>query len=279
MYRILLLLVLAGFFPVDSEAQESGSFVEKWQARATRTQAEQPKWAVPMVAPFPTLAQVYRTDFTRQITPAGDQNWNLGTGKGFNLIPFARTQVDVLTPGFVTHGDGAADGFGDVAFLAKYRVLSANEQHGNYILSGALGMTVPTGSHKNGAASTVLTPTISGGKGFGQFDVIGSIGAGLPTSGAQTSGRTVHTNAVAQYRVKKYFVPELEVNSTSFVGGAKDGKTQTFLTPGLMVGKFPIRSAESKSRMGILAGVAFQTAVTSYHSYNHSLVMSLRLGF
>lgn len=31
--------------------------------------------------------------------------------------------------------------------------------------------------------------------------------------------------------------------------------------------------------MGIVGGVALQTAVTSYHSYNHSLIMSLRLAF
>jgi len=280
LYKILSLVVVLGLFPFNLEAEDgSDSFVEKWQARATRTQAKQPKWAVPLIAPFPMLAQVYRTDFTRQITPAGKENWNLGTGKGFNLIPFANTQVDVLTPGFVTHGDGTADGFGDIAFLAKYRFFSANEKTGNYIMSGAVGWSFPTGSHKNGAASAVITPTISGGKGFGRFDVFGSLGAGLPTSGTATSGRTVHTNVVTQYHVGKYFWPELELNSTSYVGGSRDGKTQTFLTPGVMVGKFGIRPAEAKSRMGVLAGVAFQTAVTSYHTYNHALVVSLRFGF
>ncbi len=57
------------------------------------------------------------------------------------------------------------------------------------------------------------------------------------------------------------------------------GKTQTFLTPGIVMGKFAIRPESAKSRMGIVGGVAFQTAVTSYHTYNHALVMSLRLAF
>ncbi len=279
MYKILLLTVLVGFFPVDAEAQEDESFTDKWQARATRTQAKQPKWAVPMLSPFPMLAQVYRTDFTRQITPAGKENWNLGTGKGFNLIPFANTQVDVLTPGFVTHGDGAQDGFGDIAFLAKYRVLSANEKNGNYIVSGALGFSFPTGSYKNGSTTAVLTPTLQGGKGFGNFDVFTSLSGGLPTSNGATNGRTIQSNTVAQYRFRKYFVPELELNSTRYFGGSRDGKTQTFLTPGIVMGRFPIRRAEAKSRMGIVGGVAFQTAVTQYHSYNHALVMSLRFAF
>lgn len=232
-----------------------------------------------MVAPFPMLAQVYRSDFTRQTTNAGKENWNLGTGKGFNLIPFAKVQVDVLTPGFVTHGDGTADGFGDVAFLAKYRLLSANEKNGNYILTGALGATFPTGSYKNGAPTAVLTPSLGGGKGWGQFDVFSSLSGGLPASNGTGNGRTLQSNTVAQYRIAKYFVPEVEINSTRYFGGARDGKTQTFLTPGIVMGKIAIRPAEAKSRMGIVAGAAFQTALTSYHTYNHAVVVSLRLAF
>lgn len=266
-------------FPIDLEAQDGESFADKWQARATKTQSKQPKWSVPMIAPFPMLAQVYRTDFTRQTTPAGKENWNLGTGKGFNLIPFANTQIDVLTPGFVTHGDGTADGFGDIAFLAKYRMFSANEQHGNYVVSGALALSFPTGSHKNGATTAILTPTFLAGKGFGRFDVFTSLGGSLPTSNATANGRVLHSNTVAQYKIGKYLNPELEVNSTRYFGGSRDGKTQTFLTPGIVMGRFPIRSAAAKSRMGIVGGIAFQTAVTNYHTYNHALVMSLRLAF
>jgi hypothetical protein len=280
LYKFFLLVMLFGMFPMDVEAQEDDEgFAEKWQARATKTQAKQPKWSVPMVSPFPMLAQVYRTDFTRQTTSAGKENWNLGTGKGFNLIPFANTQIDILTPGFITHGDGTADGFGDISFLAKYRVLSANEQHGNYILSGALSFSFPTGSHKNGATTATLSPTILGGKGFGRFDVFSSLGGGLPTSNGRENGRTLHSNTVAQYHVGKYFWPELEINSTRYFGGTRDGNTQTFLTPGIVMGKFLIRPAAAKSRMGLVGGIAFQTAVTKYHSYNHALVMSLRLSF
>jgi hypothetical protein len=280
MHKLLLLLLVFGLFPFDAEAQDDDeTFAEKWQSRATRTQAKQPKWAVPMVSPFPMLAQVYRSDFTRQTTSNGKENWNLGTGKGFNLIPFANTQVDILTPGFITHGDGTADGFGDIAFLAKYRVLSANEQHGNYIVSGALAISFPTGSHKNGAATTVLTPTISAGKGFGRFAVFTSLGGGLPTSNALANGRILHSNTVAQYKFGRYFTPEVELNSTRYFGGSRDGRTQTFLSPGIVMGKFPIRPASDRSRMGLVGGVAFQTAVTHYHTYNHALVMSLRLAF
>ena len=106
-----------------------------------------------------------------------------------------------------------------------------------------------------------------------------SLSGGLPASNGTGNGRTLQSNTVAQYRIAKYFVPEVEINSTRYFGGARDGKTQTFLTPGIVMGKIAIRPAEAKSRMGIVAGAAFQTALTSYHTYNHAVVVSLRLAF
>ena len=281
MRRILFLLVFLGLAPFRAEAGDD--FIEtiaaKWQDRATRTQAKQPKWSVPMISPFPQLAQVYRTDFTRQVTPSGDINWNYGSGKGFNLIPWDNTQVDILPPGYVVHGDGGQDGIGDTTLLVKYRFASANEQHGNYIVSSALAWTIPTGSHKNGAPSTVLTPTLLAGKGFGKLALMSSLGGGLPTSGTATSGRTIHWNTVAQYRVGKYLFPEIELNSNSYLGGSREGKTQMFLSPGILFGKFPLKPEDPKSRLGIVAGIAFQTAVTSFHTYNHAGVLSVRFAF
>ncbi|HTD95656.1 MAG TPA: hypothetical protein VK627_01955 [Edaphobacter sp.] len=280
MYKFFFFLFVIAASPFSLEAEEdSDSFAERWQARATKTQAQQPKWAVPMVSTFPMVAQVFRTDFTRQSPSAQVQNWNLGAGKGFNLIPFARTQVDVLIPGFVKHGDRTPDGFGDVPWLVKYRLFAGNERHHDYIFSAILSGTVPTGSHTNGAATNVLTPTLSGGKGFGRFDVMSSLGAGLPTSKTETAGRTLHSNTVLQYHASKYLWPELEMNSTRYIGGARDGKTQTFLTPGLVVGKIALHPENPKSRTGVVAGVAFQTAVTSFHTYNHAVVVSLRFAF
>jgi hypothetical protein len=270
-----------GFSPLGADAEDDflKDFAHKWQERATRTQATQPKWAVPMISPFPQLAQVYRTDITRQITPSGDVNWNFGSGKGFNLIPYSNTQVDILPPGYVVHGDGGQDGIGDTTLLVKYRFASGDEQHGNYIVSGALAWSIPTGSHKNGAPSAVLTPTLLGGKGFGRFALMSSLGGGLPTSQTATSGRTILWNTVAQYRGGKYLFPELELNSTSYLGGTRDGKTQMFLSPGILFGKFALRPESAKSRMGIVAGVAFQTAITSFHTYNHVGVVSVRFAF
>jgi hypothetical protein len=119
---------------------------------------------------------------------------------------------------------------------------------------------------------------VIGGKGFGKFAIFSAVGGGLPVSKTSTSGRTIHWNTVAQYKVGKYFTPELEVNTTSHFGGSRDGKTQTFLSPGIVVGKLPIRKLES-SRLGITVGAGFQTAVTSYHSHNNAFATSVRFVF
>lgn len=271
------LLLISLTAPLAAHAQQG--FFDRWQARASATQALQPKWSVPVVSSYPMLIQVFRTDFTRQISTTHVRTWNLDASRGLNLIPFARTEVDIFTPPFLEHSDTTPNGFGDFSMSAKFRILSANEQHGNYLLSAFIVATVPTGSYKNGATDASVNPTISAGKGFGRFDIITNLGGTLPTGGSASSGRTITTNTAAQYHIGKYLWPELELNSTSWYGGAHDGKTQAFLTPGIMTSKFALHSQEAKSRTGIAAGFGFQTAVTSYHSYNHSLTFTGRFLF
>ncbi len=256
-----------------------GNFFERWQARVTRIQSQQPRWMVPAVSAYPMLIQVMRADFTRQISPTGARTWNLDASRGLNLIPFNRTEFDILLPPYLEHSDKTLDGFGDMSFQGKYRILSANEKHGNYLLSAQLVGVIPTGSHKNGATDASINPTVNGGKGWGRFDVIANLGATLPTGNAATIGRTLTTGTVAQYHVGKYLWPELEINSTRFYGSARDGKIQTFLTPGLVVGKFAFNPHNPRARSGFVGGFGFQTAATTYHTYNHSLVFTGRYIF
>ena len=93
------------------------------------------------------------------------------------------------------------------------------------------------------------------------------------------TGRTITSNTAAQYHLGKYIWPELEINSTFWHGGARDGKAQTFLTPGIMASKFALRPRDGKSRLGFAAGFGFQTATTTYRTYNHSLTFTSRLLF
>jgi hypothetical protein len=275
----LPLLLLSAVLANSASSPAQQNFFAQWQARASATQALQPKWAVPVVSPYPMLIQVFRSDFTRQISPTHVHTWNLGTSRGLNLIPFARTEVDIFTPPYFLHSDATRDGFGDFSMSAKYRILSGNEQHGNYLLSAFVVATVPTGSYKNGATDASVNPTLSGGKGFGRFDVITNLGGTLPTGNTATTGRSIVSNTAAQYHVGKYLWPELEINSTAWYGGTRDGKVQTFLCPGIMASKFSLHPHETQSRLGFAAGFGFQTAVTSYHTYNHSLIFTGRFLF
>ncbi|MEO6805831.1 MAG: hypothetical protein ABI286_10650 [Edaphobacter sp.] len=275
----LTLISLTTLFAVCCSAHAQQGFFDRWQARASATQALQPKWSVPVVSPYPMLIQVFRSDFTRQISTAHVHTWSLDASRGLNFIPFARTEVDIFTPPFLEHSDTTPNGFGDFSMSAKFRILSANEQHGNYLLSAFIIATVPSGSYKNGATDASVNPTISGGKGFGRFDIITNLGGTLPRGGTVISGRTITTNTAAQYHMGRYLWPELELNSTPWYGGTRDGKTQAFLTPGIMTSKFALHSQEANSRKGIAAGFGFQTAVTTYHSYNHSLTFTGRFLF
>ena len=260
-------------------ADGSESFFEKWQARASATQALQPKWIVPVVSPYPMLIQVFRTDFTRQISPTHATTWNLGTTRGMNLVPFARTEFDILVPSYFEHDTKTFDGFGDFAVTGKYRFLSANEKNGNYLVTVQIQATVPTGSYSNGATDATITPTLMAGKGIGRFDAFVDVGGTLPTGNVKSIGRTIVTNTVFQYHAAKYLWPELEINSTAYYGGSKDGRVQTFLTPGLMLGKYTIHPNDKTSRLGLAAGAGLQTAATQYRTYNHSLIFTARFLF
>jgi hypothetical protein len=69
---------------------------------------------------------------------------------GTDSIGESRSHFNV--PPYLAHHDPKVpDGFGDVAFLVEYRVLSANEEQGSYILTGFLGWSLRSGQYTNGA--------------------------------------------------------------------------------------------------------------------------------
>jgi len=253
-------------------------FFKAWEERVRATSARQPAWPVPVVAPSSVIVQLARVDFVHQYTSTNTETWNYDNGKGVNLIPFARTEFDINLPPYIQHNTPKVkDGAGDVSFVAKYRMFAANEG-GHYSTAVQVAFSVPTGSYKNGAAASTVTPTVVAGKGFGKFDIQSAIGGVLPTSSALTIGRTISWNTVAQYKVGKYFWPELEANASYYHGGPNDGKNQTFLTPGLMVSRIKLRQ-DPKDRLGLVFGGGMQIATSHFHSYNHGLVLTGRLTF
>lgn len=255
------------------------NFFSRWAHRTTESQSKQPSWSVPLVAPYPMLIQVVRSDFTRQITPARTDTWNYGASRGLNLVPGHNLEFDFYYPDYFQHNSKAKDGFGDVGFLGKYRILTGNEKSGNYMLSAQVVATIPTGSYSNGSTDATVVPTLLGGKGFGNFDVISSVGATLPTGDTKTLGRPVVWNTTAQYKIHKFIWPEVEDNATFFHGGKNDGKMQNFLTPGITVGRLKLHPEDAASRLAISFGGGEQIATSGLHTYNHNLVLTARFVF
>jgi hypothetical protein len=275
----LILIVAIAVRSLSSSYGLAQNFFSDWQNRVRATSSKQPGWAVPVIAPHSGIVQLVRADFVRQYTSTHFLSWNYGNSKGINLIPYYNTEVDINLPPYVQHNNPKVlDGTGDFSMVAKYRPFSGNELHGNYSVSFLVAASGATGSYKNGTPRSTFTPTLIGGKGFGNFDIQSSLGGALPVGSVHTIGRTIVWNTVAQYKLRKIFWPEVEVNSSFYHLGPNDGKNQTFVSPGLMVSKIKFRK-ESKDRLALVFGAGMQIATSTYHAYNHGLVFTSRITF
>jgi hypothetical protein len=258
--------------PTVASAQD-GYFAD-WFARVDKTKDEQPHWVTPIATTTPRLEEEFRYDQLWQRNAEGVTTDNYDGGKGLELIPFEKVEVIFNAPPYIVHHSSAVDGLGDVAFLVKYRLLSANEEHGNYILTAFLGWSLPTGDHKDGGLHSVITPTIAYGKGIKDFDVQGTFGIALPTADTNLVGRNYLFNNTFQYRVFRKLWPEVELNTTVFQDGKNDGKKQNFVAPGLVMGRFRLWG-----RVGFTVGGGFQIATTHFHANNHNGILSIRFPF
>jgi hypothetical protein len=269
-----VLFAVSVLIVMPAAVAQDGYFAQ-WFDRVDKTQAEQPHWLTPLATTTPRLEEEFRYDQLWQTNAKGITTDNDDGGKGLELIPSEKVEVIFNLPPYLAHNDPKVhDGWGDVAFLVKYRLLSANEEGGNYILTAFLSWSLPSGDHRNGALHPVITPTIAYGKGFGHFDVQGTFGVGLPTSDTNVLGRSYAWNNTFQYRIFRKFWPEVELNSTFFQDGKNDGMKQNFVTPGLVLGRFRLRR-----RVGFTIGGGYQIATTRFHTSNHNAILSIRFPF
>jgi hypothetical protein len=277
MQRTAALLCTLLVLTASLAAQDS--FVSRWGQRASQTQSKQPAWPPPLITTYVGLIEVGRSDFMRQTASNHTQTWNLDGSKGLNLIPFANTEIDTNLPPYLLHSvPTVLNGAGDMSFVLKYRFLAGNANHGSYVLSSFLSGTIPTGSHKNGSTDAAVSPNIGVGKGIRWFDVQSTLGASLPVEDAAKLGRSIAWNTAAQFHVEKYFWPEVELNSTFFKGGANDGKSQVFATPGMLYAR-KLKPEAPRSRLAICAGAGMQIATSHFHSYNHEIAVTTRFLF
>ena len=257
-----------------ASAQPQG-FWDGWFERSEAAKASQPHWLTPLATTTPRLEQEVRWDFVGQTRPDNSTTASYGGGKGLELIPSERVEVIVGLPAYVVHSSAPAqNGFSDWRVLAKYRLLSRDEEHGTAIVTAFLDVSVPTGTRGNGAPHPVITPTIAYGKGLGRLDVQGTFGASLPAADAVAIGRTYQSNTAVQYHVLPKIWPEIELNATWFQEGRNDGRHQVFVTPGVVIGRLPLTG-----RLGLTVGAGVQLAVSDFRTSNHNVIVSVRLPF
>jgi hypothetical protein len=272
-------LVALAFSLVPSGLKAQEGFLARWEDRVRATSAKQPAFPIPVIAPSSQLVQLFRFDVLRQITPTHFTTINIDNSKGLNLIPYANTEIDITLPPLIEHHNvKVVDGAGDFSVVYKYRPFASPSEKHNYSLGGQVLFTVPTGSYKNGTAVSTIQPTVMGGKGFGHFAVQSAIGGILPNSSVPAIGRTISWNTTAQYQVFKYFWPEVESNASFYHLGPNNGKSQNFLSPGLMVSKIKFRK-DPKNRLALIVGGSMQIATSKYHAYNHELAFTSRFAF
>jgi len=270
----------------DGYQSSIGNYFANWFARSDAAKASQPHWMTPLVTVTPRLEQEVRYDQYWEKRGNGSTLDIYDAGKGLELIPTDTNEVLINPPAYQFKGDTKhpANGWLDDQFLVvKQRLLSANEQDGNYIVTAFLGVTAASGNAAFTNNTWIVTPTIAGGKGWGDFDIQATMGVAIPADHQNTLGTSLATNVALQYHLFEYFWPEFEANSTYWMdGNERGGKVQILLTPGLILGRF-----EVFDRLKAIIGGGYQFAVTPKYvdtseqtpAYNHAWIMTARLAF
>ena len=273
LHRQAAALLLAG------TALASAARGDGWFAVSDAAKESQPHWMTPVVTVTPRLEQEFRYDQSWQDRPRGVTLDNYGGGKGLELIPTANTEVIIGVPAYQVRNNatGRTSGWGDETLLLKYRLAAANEEHGNYLVTGFLGVSLPTGSEAFTNHKTIITPTLAAGRGWGTreagFDIQSTLGIAVPTGNLRTLGSPVSWNIAFQAHTGKLW-PELEANYTYFRNGPNDGRSQTAITAGVVAGRF-----ELGERAKLIIGGGYQKVVSSFKAFNNTWLLTARLAF
>ena len=264
------------------------NYFEHWQDRVDAARASQPNWSSPIVTTTSTLEERVRFDTQYQEAGNGTKTWNLDGGKGVDLIVGEATEFQIAAiPYYIRNSDqkfnkGALSGFADwPVFRVKERLLSSPSDQGDYVIAAWLQVQDAAGIKPLTSNALTLSPTIGLGKGWGRLVIQGTIGATIPTAREDKLGTQVSNNMAIQYHIGQYFWPQIESNMTCWIDGQRGGKTQLYLTPGLVIGRFKLNT-----HLRFTAGLGYQVAVSPHYqyspllpAYNKAWILSTRFGF
>lgn len=227
-------------------AQETDAPLYAWFGNAAESaRTSQPEWSSPLVTTTGLLEQRFRFDVERQNAGNGARTTLLDGGRGLDLIVSDSNEIQIGLPPYEIRGaapgtPGVA-GFGDWPFVRiEQRLASSPGDAGNYVLTAWLQVQAPVGVSRLTSRAWTSTPTLAFGKGWGAFDVQGTVAAVLPASRAATLGHQLQTNLALQYHVLAVLWPELEANWTWYADGQRAGLNQLYLTLGLVAGRFQL---------------------------------------
>ena len=250
-------------------------WVHRWLRKVDQARSEQPHYAAPLITTHPLLVQQFRFDTYYQSARNGVATDVYGSGKGLEIIPNTRMEVQVgIPPYYFRHAPNIPDGFGDVSIFLKFRVASAPEGKGGYFVGFFLGGSFPSAQSPNGLGHTVWSPMLAAAKRWKFFDWQTNLGGILPQSGTPVLGRQIVFNNTFQFNVARKFWPEVENNTTFYIDGPHSGSHQNFITPGLIVGPFPLAE-----HLHFMFGGGVQIATGQFYTYNHRWIWTIRFPF
>ncbi|HEX4026652.1 MAG TPA: hypothetical protein VHX18_03465 [Rhizomicrobium sp.] len=281
----VLLALLLGALPQAARAGDGG-VLDYLDASADAARASQPEWSSPLATTTALMEQRLRLDMYQQHSGNGADTTELDGGKGLDLIVSPTNEIQIALPPYeirsATASAKSLAGYGDWTFLRmEQRLFSASKEDGDYVVTAWLSLQAPTGIKSLTSSAWSLQPTLAFGKGWGDFDVQGTVGAVLPTSNVHVLGQQIQSNTAFQYHLDTVFWPQVEVNWIYYADGQRAGLNQVYLTPGLVVGRFDIGHG-----LKFTTGLGYQIAVApSYRArpltpaYANSLIVTTRMNF
>ena len=101
-----------------------------------------------------------------------------------------------------------------------------------------------------------------------------TVGISLPSADLGALGRPLAWNTALQAHVLQRLWPEIEANYVYFKDGPNDGRHQLALAAGLVLGRF-----ELTRRARLIVGGGYQKTVSSFHTFNHTWLLTARVAF
>lgn len=267
-------------------AHAADGILQYFDQSADAARASQPEWSSPLATTTGLMEQRLRLDLYQQHSGNGADTTQLDGGRGLDLIVGPTNEIQFALPPYeirsATTTSKALAGYGDWSFLRmEQRLFSAAKDDGNYVVTAWLALQAPTGIKALTGSAWSLQPTLAFGKGWGDLDVQGTLGAVLPTSNVHVLGHQIQSNTALQYHLDTMFWPEVEVNWTYYSDGQRAGLNQVYLTPGLVIGRFDLGDG-----LKFTTGAGYQFAVTPGYrakpltpAYDRGLIVTTRMNF